>query len=115
MYLNIDEEDDLHDKISEISEIIHKIPLYNYQLLYFLCSHFIRVTQESKHNKMTVRNMSIVFSPTLSIPSVLFSLFMNEFDSIFNYHNTNHTITPKATTSADRIKQNYLKNNKAII
>jgi RalA-binding protein 1 len=32
---------------------------------------------------MTVRNIGIVFSPTLGIPASVFSLFMAEFEYIF--------------------------------
>jgi len=34
-------------------------------------------------NKMTVRNLGIVFSPTLQIPAFVFTLFMQEYDRIF--------------------------------
>lgn len=98
---------DKDDNVKEIRDIIQKLPVCNYQLLYFLCNHFMHVIQESKYNKMTLRNISIVFSPTLSIPNAIFSFMITEFDSIFKQQ-------PQPTTSADRIKQNYLKklNNK---
>lgn len=34
-------------------------------------------------NKMTVRNVGIVFAPTLNIPAPVFSMFLTDFDSIF--------------------------------
>ena len=33
---------------------------------------------------MTVRNVGIVFAPTLNIPAPVFSMFLTEFDSIFD-------------------------------
>jgi RalA-binding protein 1 len=34
---------------------------------------------------MTVRNVGIVFSPTLNIPAPVFSMFLTEFDAIFGH------------------------------
>lgn len=48
-----------------------------------LFGHLLRVVQNSHVNKMTVRNMSIVFCPTLAIPSNLFTLFLSEYTGIF--------------------------------
>jgi hypothetical protein len=78
---------------------------------------------------MTLRNISIVFAPTLSIPSGVFTLLMSEFEYIFwtkdvkkkpskvapiinkPVHPTATTISvqPKSSTSADRFKESYLK------
>jgi len=35
-------------------------------------------------NKMTMRNVGIVFSPTLGIPAGVFSLMLGEFNRVFN-------------------------------
>ncbi len=35
-------------------------------------------------NKMSVRNLSIVFSPTLGIPAAIFALMISEFDTVFS-------------------------------
>lgn len=48
-----------------------------------MTAHLIRVVQHSDINKMTMRNVSIVFSPTLGIPATIFNLFMSEFEYIF--------------------------------
>ena len=67
----------------EIGRIISLLPLPNYTLLRMLCAHLIRVIQNAGSNKMTLRNMGIVFSATLSIPTNIFSLLLTEFDDIF--------------------------------
>lgn len=69
---------------------------------------------------MTLRNIGIVFAPTLSIPSGVFTLFMSEFDYIFWTRDKTSASTtslpclkstrsPQPSTSADRIKYQYLK------
>lgn len=55
----------------------------NYTTLRVLISHFIRIVAHSDINRMTVRNIGIVFAPTLGIPAGVFSLFLSEFDYIF--------------------------------
>ncbi|CAG8541157.1 11675_t:CDS:2 [Ambispora leptoticha] len=71
------------DRINELGRLVSALPLSNYTLLRTLTGHLIRVVQNSDINKMTVRNIGIVFSPTLGIPAGVFSLFMAEFEYIF--------------------------------
>jgi hypothetical protein len=61
-----------------------------------LTAHLIRVVQNSDVNKMTMRNVGIVFSPTLGIPAGIFNLFLSEFDYIFWTNDDNDdTKTPE--------------------
>lgn len=60
------------------------LPLANYSLLRALTAHLILVVQNSSVNKMTIRNVGIVFSPTLGIPAGVFSLMLGEFNRVFN-------------------------------
>lgn len=41
------------------------LPECNYETLKFVCRHLTKVTAHSEINKMEVRNMAIVFGPTL--------------------------------------------------
>lgn len=66
-----------------MGRLVSVLPLPNYTLLRALTAHLIRVVQHSDINKMTMRNVSIVFSPTLGIPATIFNLFMSEFEYIF--------------------------------
>jgi hypothetical protein len=69
--------------VNELGHLVSLLPLANYSLLRTLCSHLIKVIELSDVNKMTMRNVGIVFSPTLGIPGGVFALFLTEFDWIF--------------------------------
>ncbi|CAJ0747943.1 11976_t:CDS:10 [Entrophospora sp. SA101] len=71
------------ERINELGRLVSTLPLSNYTLLRTLTGHLIRIVQNAAVNKMTARNIGIVFSPTLGIPASVFSLFMAEFDYIF--------------------------------
>lgn len=64
--------------------LISQLPLANYSLLRALTAHLILIVQNSNVNKMTMRNVGIVFSPTLGIPAGVFSLMLGEFSRVFN-------------------------------
>ncbi|KAJ1959664.1 Rho GTPase activating protein, partial [Dipsacomyces acuminosporus] len=74
---------DRRDRIDELGRLVSLLPLANYTLLRALTAHLIRVVQKASLNKMTLRNIGIVFSPSLGIPVGVFSLLMVEFEYIF--------------------------------
>ncbi|KAI9278220.1 Rho GTPase activation protein [Phascolomyces articulosus] len=80
---------DRRERITEMGRIISLLPLPNYTLLRMLCAHLIRVIQNAGTNKMTLRNMGIVFSATLGIPTSIFSTLLTEFDDIFWTNDSN--------------------------
>lgn len=45
--------------------------------------HLLSIAQNSERNKMTLRNISIVFSPTLEIPFGIFNILVSEFSNVF--------------------------------
>jgi RalA-binding protein 1 len=63
-----------------------------------LSQFLITIINNSDVNKMTVRNIGIVFAPTLNIPAPVFSIFLTEYDSIFN--NAPQQIPPAETLAA---------------
>ncbi|KAJ4473739.1 hypothetical protein J3R30DRAFT_3511370 [Lentinula aciculospora] len=75
---------DPQERIRELSQLIASLPIANYSLLRALTAHLILIVQNSAVNKMTMRNVGIVFSPTLSIPAGVFSLMLGEFNRVFN-------------------------------
>lgn len=75
---------DAQERIKELSQLIAALPLANYSLLRALTAHLILIVQNSDVNKMTMRNVGIVFSPTLGIPAGVFSLMLGEFNRVFN-------------------------------
>ncbi|KAH9448118.1 hypothetical protein Pst134EB_022105 [Puccinia striiformis f. sp. tritici] len=101
------------DKVNELGRLIEELPLANYTLLRFLTAHLIHVVQNEKINKMSLRNVGIVFSPTLGMPAPLFALLLKEFDLIFNIEGDNRapiklqpdepvtTTPPTSSTSND--------------
>lgn len=65
--------------------------------------------ENADKNKMTVRNVGIVFSPTLNIPAPVFSMFLQEYDSIFGplqprISSTTLEMPSTGTLSADEIR-----------
>ena len=75
---------DPQERITELSYLIAVLPVANYTLLRALTAHLISVVQNANINKMTMRNVGIVFSPTLGIPAGVFSLMLAEFNRVFN-------------------------------
>ncbi|KAG0251009.1 hypothetical protein DFQ27_009041, partial [Actinomortierella ambigua] len=72
------------DRVIELTRLVSHLPIANYTLLRALTYHLIDIVQNADVNKMTARNVGIVFSPTLGIPAGVFSLMMTDFDQIFN-------------------------------
>ena len=75
---------DSQERVSELAQLISQLPLPNYSLLRALTAHLILIVQNANVNKMTMRNVGIVFSPTLGIPAGVFSLMLGEFNRVFN-------------------------------
>ncbi|KAJ6155039.1 hypothetical protein N7470_005605, partial [Penicillium chermesinum] len=63
--------------------LVHQLPKPNLSLLRALSLFLIEIVNNSDVNKMPVRNVGIVFAPTLNIPAPVVSLFLTDFDSIF--------------------------------
>ncbi|UZJ56947.1 hypothetical protein CBS101457_006267 [Exobasidium rhododendri] len=82
-FMRVNEIGDRKERVNELGHLVSLLPLANYSLLRTLCSHLIKVIELSNVNKMTMRNVGIVFSPTLGIPGGVFALFLTEFDWIF--------------------------------
>lgn len=61
----------------------NEIPKSNLSLMYSLFELLNRVMDNKKYNKMNLRNLCIVFSPTLNIPIVMLQPFIVDFKCIF--------------------------------
>lgn len=75
---------DPQERILELLQLITSLPIPNYTLLRALTAYLILIVQNSPVNKMTMRNIGIVFSPTWGIPVGVFSLMLGEFNRVFN-------------------------------
>ncbi|KIW26321.1 uncharacterized protein PV07_09422 [Cladophialophora immunda] len=71
-------------KIVTFNLLVHQLPGANFSLLRTLSQYLLEVVQNSERNKMTIKNVGIVFSPTLNIPAPLFALFLTDFEAIFD-------------------------------
>lgn len=93
---------DTQERVKELQELISQLPLANYSLLRALTAHLILIVQNSNVNKMTMRNVGIVFSPTLGIPAGVFSLMLGEFNRVFNV-NGEGTDSPVEEEAPDHV------------
>jgi RalA-binding protein 1 len=75
---------DPQERVRELSRLVAALPIANYSLLRALTAHLILIVQNAAVNKMTMRNVGIVFSPTLGIPAGVFSLMLGEFARVFS-------------------------------
>jgi RalA-binding protein 1 len=82
---------DPDERINELSRLIAALPFANYSLLRALTAHLILIVQNANVNKMTMRNVGIVFSPTLGIPAGVFSLMLAEFKKVFKVDDVSDT------------------------
>ncbi|KAH6629791.1 hypothetical protein C7974DRAFT_395229 [Boeremia exigua] len=82
-FLKVLDMDERSKKIQSFNVLVHKLPIANFELLRHLSSFLIEVVDNSQMNKMTVRNVGIVFAPTLNIPAPLIAFFLTDFVDIF--------------------------------
>ncbi|KKY24234.1 putative rho gtpase activator [Diplodia seriata] len=82
-FLKVLEMDQRSEKIDTFNMLVHKLPPVNLDLLRALSSFLIDITNNYDINKMTIRNVGIVFSPTLNIPGPLISFFITDYHDIF--------------------------------
>lgn len=82
-FLKVLELESQDDKVAAFNLLVHRLPKVNFALLRALSEYLLEVTENAGKNKMSVRNMGIVFSPTVNIPTPVFNLLLSEFDAIF--------------------------------
>lgn len=97
-FLRVLELDDRQKKVAAFNSLVHKLPSPNLALLRALSQFLIEIVNNSDVNKMTVRNVGIVFAPTLNIPAPVFSMFLTDYDSIFGDTDKNFATTSKELT-----------------
>ncbi|WZH39783.1 RalA-binding protein 1 [Fusarium acuminatum] len=71
------------EKMVALGELVHRLPQANATLLKYLIGFLIKIINNADINKMTVRNVGIVFSPTLNIPAPVFAMFLQNYEGIF--------------------------------
>ncbi|KAL3489136.1 hypothetical protein BJX62DRAFT_163042 [Aspergillus germanicus] len=83
-FLRVLDLNEKHKKIAAFNSLIYRLPKPNLALLRALVQFLIIIVNNSDVNKMTVRNVGIVFAPTLNIPAPVFSMFLTDFEEIFD-------------------------------
>jgi RalA-binding protein 1 len=74
---------DKNEKLAALNALVQRLPQANGTLLKYLIAFLIKIINNADVNKMTVRNVGIVFSPTLNIPAPVFALFLQNYEAIF--------------------------------
>ncbi|KAI0160258.1 hypothetical protein GGR57DRAFT_413524 [Xylariaceae sp. FL1272] len=82
------------EKIMVLSELVQRLPLANVTLLKYLIAFLIKIINHADMNKMTVRNVGIVFSPTLNIPAPIFALLLQNFAGVFGIEAEEYELSP---------------------
>ncbi|KAI4217725.1 MAG: hypothetical protein LQ351_000321 [Letrouitia transgressa] len=70
-------------KATTLNGLVHRLPKANWTLIKALSTFLIGIVNNSNVNRMSIRNVGIVFSQTLNIPPPVISMFLREFDTIF--------------------------------
>ena len=97
-FLAVTELHDISEKICALNGLVHRLPRANNALLRYLSGFLINIINHADTNKMTVRNVGIVFSPTLNIPAPVFALFLQQYDGIFGEEPDSHDHAPVEVT-----------------
>ncbi|RDW57410.1 GTPase-activating protein BEM3 [Aspergillus mulundensis] len=111
-FLRVLDINDKPNKVTAFNSLVNRLPKPNLALLRALVQFLIVIVNNSDVNKMTVRNVGIVFAPTLNIPAPVFSMFLTDYDEIFDdipEYNANpmdlavdHSLTPEDIRSPRR-------------
>lgn len=68
-FIRANEIEEPRAKIKEVTRLVQLLPVANYSALRFLSAHLVNIIKSEHINKMNVKNMGIVFSPTLAVPA----------------------------------------------
>ncbi|GAA5974419.1 hypothetical protein JCM11641_005271 [Rhodosporidiobolus odoratus] len=82
------------DRVNALGKLVARLPIEEYTLFRFFFAHLCLIAQNAETSKMNLRNLGIVFSPTLAIPAPLFSLLLAEFDLVFAVEKETGTAQP---------------------
>ncbi|KAI1131730.1 hypothetical protein F5Y10DRAFT_44383 [Nemania abortiva] len=99
-FVSVTEMPNHREKIAALSELVQRLPLANETLLKYLIAFLIKIINHSDMNKMTVRNVGIVFSPTLNIPAPVFALLLQNYQGIFGIEPEEYEL-PSPVSEAD--------------
>jgi len=122
-FLHVVDIEDKTARIKRLRDLVHSLPKVNYELLRMISRHLKRIVRQSQENKMTIKNgephffagtnllVGIVFSPTLNIPAPVFSLFITEYDFVFDDPDDETLTTPPPPVQLAANPQSYVVYN----
>ncbi|RKF53910.1 hypothetical protein OnM2_101001 [Erysiphe neolycopersici] len=102
---------DFNERIVALNSLVGQLPIENQTLLKYLASFLTKIIDNSDVNKMTIRNVGIVFSPTLNIPATIFSLFLQQYSKIFGVEPDYRSTSTSDSSSIN--SSNELNNSQA--
>ncbi|KAK4144924.1 uncharacterized protein C8A04DRAFT_11131 [Dichotomopilus funicola] len=91
-FITVTEMTNHKEKMGALAELVERLPQANAALLKYLISFLIKIIDNAGVNKMTVRNVGIVFSPTLNIPAPVFAMFLQNYEVIFRIDPSNYEL-----------------------
>lgn len=100
-FVGVTEMNSQPEKIAALHDLVARLPLANLTLLRYLIAFLIKIIDHADRNKMTVRNVGIVFSPTLTIPAPVFALFLQNYERIFGISPQEYDLPSPASASLD--------------
>ncbi|KAK0879934.1 Rho GTPase activating protein [Friedmanniomyces endolithicus] len=71
------------DKVVALNVLVNRLPKSNRALLQALSEFLLAIVNHADINKMNVRNVGIIFAPTLNVPGPLISSFVEDLPQIF--------------------------------
>lgn len=77
------ETEDLTSRCAKVRDLVLQLPKEHKDLLQVLCGFLLKIVANVDLNKMNVKNLSIVFSPTLHISTGIFITFLENYRTIF--------------------------------
>jgi RalA-binding protein 1 len=101
-FLSVTEMPVQREKIAALSELVLRLPQANATLLKYLIAFLIKIINNQDMNKMTVRNVGIVFSPTLNIPAPVFAMFLQNYEGIFGIDPQEYELPSPVEQDRDR-------------
>lgn len=106
-FLELIEMPDEPARMATIKTLVHALPRENFELLQVLTRHLHGIVEHEPVNKMSLRNVGIVFSPTLNIPASVFCLFIDEHEGIFGEAHLASTSNASASILAGYLQEAF--------
>lgn len=96
-FLKVLDVDSISQKLAALNSLVDQLPPANRSLLQALFSFLISIVGNANRNKMTIRNIGIVFASILNIPAPLISTFLTDYATIFGKPHWTNEILLKNT------------------